>query len=183
MSLKKKIRARLFDSHSLDNVEYLIGVMNKAKENGILSYYFKIKWQKICEKCNASIPLHTKWGGVPVFPHSIYGIFISCEATIGKGCTIFQQVTIGSNALKDSKNCGAPTIGNNVYIGAGAKIIGNVRVGNNVRVGSNCVVTEDIPDNATVVLGKSIVIIHDKPRDNTYVPIGALDIARKKCTH
>ena len=92
-------------------------------------------------------------------PHSFYGIFISQNASIGKGCTIFQQVTIGSNTL--SKTIGGPTIGNNVYIGAGAKIIGNIKVGNNVRIGTNAVVVKDIPDNATVVLQQPRVIIHE----------------------
>lgn len=45
----------------------------------------------------------------------------------------------------------APVLGNNVYIGAGARIIGNVRVGNNVRIGANAVVVNDIPDDATAV--------------------------------
>jgi len=46
---------------------------------------------------------------------------------------------------------GFPVIGNNVYIGPGAKIIGNVHIGNNVAIGANCVVTHDIPDNGVVV--------------------------------
>ena len=49
---------------------------------------------------------------------------------------------------------GAPVIGDNVYIGAGAKIIGGVRIGNNVRIGAGCVVVEDVPDNCTVVMPK-----------------------------
>ena len=65
-----------------------------------------------------------------------------------------QQVTIG---LKDFNKNG-PVIGDNVFIGAGAKIIGNIKIGNNVKIGANCVVVEDIPDNSTVVLNKSKII-------------------------
>ena len=54
---------------------------------------------------------------------------------------------------------GAPTIGRNCYIGAGAKIIGNVIVGNNVRIGTNAIVVNDIPDNCTVVMNKPRVIV------------------------
>lgn len=88
--------------------------------------------------------------------------------TIGKDCVIFQQVTIGSNTLADSKNQGAPTIGDNVYIGAGAKIIGNVHIGNNVRIGANTTVTKDIPDNSTVVNGDIKIITSDKPKNNKF---------------
>ena len=114
-----------------------------------------------------SIPAETIVGENVAFPH-FNGIFISYKAKIGNNCVIYQQVTIGSNTLADSKNIGAPTIGNDVFIGAGAKIIGNVHIGNNVRIGANCIVCEDIPDNATVVLEKPLIIKHDKPRDNSF---------------
>ena len=61
------------------------------------------------------------------------------------------------------------SLGDRVYIGAGAKIIGNVTIGNNVRIGANCVVTTDIPDNATVVLERPRVIRKDTPQDNRFV--------------
>jgi len=70
--------------------------------------------------------------------------------------------------LKDSKGFGAPVIGNDVYIGAGARIIGNVRIGNQCRIGANCVVTKDVPDRATVVLAKPRVFIHEEERDNSF---------------
>lgn len=103
-----------------------------------------------------------------VFPHGITGIFISSGAQIGLNCVIFHQVTIGSNTLKNSKQYGAPRIGDNVYIGTGAKIIGNVYIGNNVRIGANAVVVTDIPDNATVVNQPSRVIIKNGNRDNSF---------------
>lgn len=60
-------------------------------------------------------------------------------------------------------------IGERVYIGAGAKIIGGITVGNDVRIGANCIVTEDIPANSTVVMDKPRIITYDTPRDNTFV--------------
>ncbi len=77
-------------------------------------------------------------------------------------------MTIGSNTLSGTKHPGAPVIGDNVYIGAGAKIIGGIRIGNNVRVGANCMVTSDIPDNATVVLSTPRVILREGPRNNVF---------------
>ena len=60
-----------------------------------------------------------------------------------------------------SKNL-VPVIGDNVYIGPGAKIFGGIQVGNNVRIGANCIVFQDIPDNATVVLEKPRIIIKEQ---------------------
>lgn len=97
----------------------------------------------------------------PVFPHDIIGIFISGDAKIGKGAVIFQHVTIGSNTLPGSKSKGAPQIGDNVFIGAGAKIIGNVRIGNNCKVGAGTVVTIDLPDNSVAVMNHPRIILQD----------------------
>ena len=96
-----------------------------------------------------------------ITPHAFHGIFISEFAHVEEGCTIFQQVTIGSNGLisPDSLAGNAPVIGSNCYIGAGAKIIGSCHIGKNVRIGANAIVVDDIPDQATVVLQKSRVIV------------------------
>jgi serine O-acetyltransferase len=82
-------------------------------------------------------------------PH-LNGIFIHENASLGNNCTIFQQVTIGSNEHKDNP-MSAPQIGNGVYIGAGAKILGDISIGDNVRIGANAVVTKSVPANVTVV--------------------------------
>jgi serine O-acetyltransferase len=66
--------------------------------------------------------------------------------TIGANCLIRQQVTIGYTS---SSSC--PRLGNQVVVGAGAKVLGPVRVGNNVVVGANAVVVKDVPDNCVVV--------------------------------
>jgi serine O-acetyltransferase len=73
------------------------------------------------------------------------GIVIHPDVLIGPNCLIFQQVTLGTN------DKGVLTIGGHVDIGAGAKVIGNIRVGNHVRIGENSVVVHDVPDGATVV--------------------------------
>jgi len=99
---------------------------------------------------NSAISNQAKFSSEPCFPHGMKSIFVSGGADIGENCTIFQQVTIGSVTLPDSKGRGAPTLGDNVYIGAGAKIIGSVKIGNNVRIGANTVVYKDVPDNCVV---------------------------------
>ena len=137
-------------------------------KNRIFKRYYRFRCSKILYKNNASIEEQTRIDGRITFPHGLNGILISAGATIGKNCTIFHQVTIGSNTAEGSKHTGFPVIGDNVMIGAGAKIIGGVRIGNNVRIGANCVVVEDVPDNATVVMQKPRVIVHNEARDNSF---------------
>lgn len=115
---------------------------------------------------SAEISNNVKFTGLPILPHGLHGIFISGSAEIGSDCIIYHQVTIGTNSLPDSKGVGAPVIGNNVLIGAGAKIIGNVRVGNNCRIGANAVITKNIPDNCTVISGFQIIKTHSSPPVN-----------------
>ena len=74
-----------------------------------------------------------------------HGFSIECIAeSIGKNCSIYQQSTIGFTRK------GCPTIGDNVWIFSGAKILGPVKIGNNAVIGANAVVTKDVPDNAVV---------------------------------
>jgi serine O-acetyltransferase len=116
----------------------------------------------------SSIAWNSTFSGEPCFPHGMKSIFISGDAKVGQNCVIFQQVTIGSITLADTGSAGAPTIGDNVYIGAGAKIVGGVTVGHNVRIGANAVVYRDVPDNSVVVCGAQRVIVKEKALDNRY---------------
>ena len=76
-------------------------------------------------------------------------IHFNAQAQVGNNCNISQGVTLGQ--ANRGKNKGAPIIGDGVYIGPGAKVVGAVRVGNNAAIGANCVVTKDVPENAVVV--------------------------------
>lgn len=95
---------------------------------------------------NSEMPFRARIGGGLRIRHP-YGIMINGNSIIGENCTIFHQVTIGSNDLTDGNK--AATIGNNVYIGCGAKIIGKIDVGDNVIIGANAVVTKSLPNNCT----------------------------------
>lgn len=75
-------------------------------------------------------------------------IIISGYVRFGDNCIVRNGVTIG---LKNIGENVAPVLGNNVDIGAGAKILGPIKVGNNVKIGANAVVIEDIPDNHIAV--------------------------------
>ncbi|NIF80122.1 serine acetyltransferase [Paraburkholderia sp. Cy-641] len=138
------------------------------RRNGFSSKLARLVYQLYQYENNSSVAWNSSFAGEPCFPHGMKSIFISGDAKIGQNCVIFQQVTIGSITLSGSARNGAPTIGNNVYIGAGAKIVGNVVIGNNVRIGANAVVHRDVPDNSVVVAGEQKVIQKNSALDNRY---------------
>ena len=77
------------------------------------------------------------------------GVVIGETTIVGDDVTLYQGVTLGGTGKETGKR--HPTIGNNVVVGAGAKVLGNIIVGENCRIGSGSVVLRDVPDNSTVV--------------------------------
>ena len=77
------------------------------------------------------------------------GVVIGETAEIGENVTIYQGVTLGGTGTERGKR--HPTLGDNVVVGAGAKILGNIKIGNNVRVGAGSVVVHSVPEGCTVV--------------------------------
>ena len=88
------------------------------------------------------------------------GVVIGETAVIGDNVTLFHGVTLGGTGKEKGKR--HPTIGNNVFIGSGAKILGNINIGNNVRIGANAVVLKDIPEDTTAVGVPVKIIDHNK---------------------
>ena len=72
--------------------------------------------------------------------------------------------------VKGSKGYGAPTLEDNIYIGCGAKIIGNVHIGHNARIGANAVVVKDVPANSVTVLRNVDTIVKNEELDNIWIP-------------
>lgn len=77
------------------------------------------------------------------------GVVIGETTEIGDNCTLYQNVTLGGTGKDHGKR--HPTLGNNVMIGVGAKVLGPFRVGDNARVAAGAVVLDEVPDNATAV--------------------------------
>jgi serine O-acetyltransferase len=90
---------------------------------------------------NSSVPAQTKIGKGTVFGYGGIGVVIHARTVIGNNCILGQGITIGGR----SKLYEVPVIGDNVYIGAGARVLGN-----NVVIGANAVVIKDIPSNCSV---------------------------------
>ena len=89
------------------------------------------------------------------FKHNALGVVINAATKIGENVVIFQNVTIGKK--EDGGLC--PTIGNNVVIGAGAIVLGNINIGDGAKIGAGTTVAKDIPAGATVVSGPNRVIV------------------------
>lgn len=87
--------------------------------------------------------------GKGVFIDHGMGVVVGETAIIGDYALIYQGVTLGGTG----KECGKrhPTVGENVVVGAGAKVLGNIQIGNNVRIGAGSVVLRDVPSDCTVV--------------------------------
>ncbi|MBN1793489.1 MAG: serine O-acetyltransferase [Candidatus Omnitrophica bacterium] len=77
------------------------------------------------------------------------GVVIGETTIIGDNVTLFQGVTLGGTGKEQGKR--HPTLGNNIVVGAGAKVLGNIVIGDNARIGANAVVIRDVPEDSTVV--------------------------------
>ena len=106
----------------------------------MLFYYWKLR--HISYQTGIQIPPGTCGPGLQIWHYG--SIIINKSTKIGKSLTIYPGVIIGS------KDGGCPNIGDNVFIGAGAKIFGPITIGNNVIIAANAVVTKNIPDNVIV---------------------------------
>ena len=77
------------------------------------------------------------------------GVVIGETAIIGDNVTMFHGATLGGTGKEKGKR--HPTVGNNVFIGSGAKVLGNITIGDNVKIGANAVILKDVPHNVTIV--------------------------------
>lgn len=113
---------------------------------------------------NSSVPYKCKIGKNTKFAYGGIGVVIHERAEIGENCIIGQGITIGGK----SKEPNVPKIGNNVYIAAGSRIIGNVTIGDDVVIGANSVVTKNVPSNC-IVAGIPAKIIKTDIKMSDYV--------------
>ncbi|NGQ97160.1 serine O-acetyltransferase [Brevibacillus sp. SYP-B805] len=110
------------------------------------------------------------------------GVVIGETCEIGDDVTIFQGVTLGGTGKEKGKR--HPTIGNNVIIATGAKVLGSFKIGDNSKIGAGTVVLEEVPPNSTVVGIKGKIVIQDGKRvkcdlDHVNLPDPVTDMIRQ----
>lgn len=133
-------------------------------------HYFLARWysQKTVRKTGIEIHPGAKIGKGLFIDHG-HGVVIGETAVVGDNVTLYQGVTLGGTGKERGKR--HPTIGDNVMISAGAKVLGSFKVGDNSKIGAGSVVLSEIPDNSTVVGVPGRVV----KRDNVRVPREDMD--------
>jgi serine O-acetyltransferase len=96
------------------------------------------------------------------------GVVIGETAEVGRRVTMYHGVTLGGTSLERGKR--HPTLGDNVVVGAGAKILGPIDIGENSRIGANAVVVKSVPPNSVVVGVPGQIVVRSKPRPATASP-------------
>ncbi|MEG1851104.1 MAG: serine O-acetyltransferase [Bacilli bacterium] len=122
-----------------------------------LSHYLYINNHKflsrfLCMRCKKRTGIEIHPGaiiGENLFIDHGSGVVIGQTCIIGNNVTIYQDVTLGGTGKETGKR--HPTICDNVFIGSGAKVLGNIIVGRNSKIGANAVVLKDVPEDSTAV--------------------------------
>lgn len=131
---------------------------------------FLARWVSQRAKRRTGVEIHpaAKIGRRLVIDHGT-GIVIGATAEIGDDCLLYQGVTLGGTGAAREKR--HPTLGNNVMVGCGAKVLGPFRVGDNVKIAANSVVLREVPDNCTVVgIPGHIVRVGGEKLDHIHTP-------------
>ena len=133
----------------------------------LLSFIYKVLYKLVQILTGIELPCEVVIGRNFVIDH-FGGIIISGYAQFGDDCRIRNGVVVG---LKNVNEPIAPVIGNNVDIGTGAKVLGNISIGNNVVMGANAVVRTDVPDDSVAVGVPAII----KRRQSAEATASSLD--------
>lgn len=128
------------------------------------------RWVSQIARRRTGVEIHpaAKIGRRLVIDHGT-GIVIGATAEVGDDCLFYQGVTLGGTGAARGKR--HPTIGNNVMIGCGAKVLGPFKVGDNARIAANSVVLSEVPPNSTVVgVPGRVVRLNGEKLDHIHTP-------------
>ena len=127
-------------------------VRSYRKANWCFRHNLKFLARFISQRCRHKTGIEIHPGatiGKGLFIDHGMGVVIGETTIIGDNCTLYQNVTLGGTGKEHGKR--HPTLGNNVLVGSGAKVLGPFRVGDNARIAAGAVVLTEVPDNATAV--------------------------------
>ncbi len=145
-SIVHRIKDRRFKFYkSLRKTEYYTNCKNYGIFK-LIGKFLRLKHSLLCDKYNWTIPINVFGKGLSIV--HVGTIVVNGTAKIGENCRIHVCVNIG-NAVAKGRD-GSPVIGNNVYIGPGAKIFGDISIGDNVAIGANAVVNSSFEGNCSV---------------------------------
>lgn len=148
------------------NLKYII-IFRKCEntKSKILKYFYRYKLHKLERKTLIQIPYNTKIGDGLYIGH-LGRVIINPNAILGKNINIATGVTIGQE--NRGKRKGTPKIGDSVWIGANAVIVGDIKVGNDVLIAPLTYVNFDVPDHS-IVIGSPGKIIHNDNATKYYI--------------
>lgn len=138
-------------------------------------HYFWARWISQRSRKKTGIEIHpgAKIGKGLFIDHGA-GVIIGETTVIGDNCTLYQGVTLGGTGKEQGKR--HPTLGNNVMVSAGAKVLGSFSIGDNSKIGAGSVVLQEVPPNSTVVgvpgrvVKRSYVRLPQEDLDHTHLP-------------
>lgn len=148
LSVKEKIVNILFPDYNYEFVKCLRKLEYAVNTNSLRKYYYQHKHIKLKVKTGIELMPNVAGPGLRI-PHG--KIVVNATAQIGEDCRIQSDVTIGIQGRYD--RYGAPVIGNRVFIGTGARIIGNIEIADDCVIGANAVVIHDILEPGITVAG------------------------------
>ena len=150
----------------------LHAIMYHRVAHWLFTHHMKFlgRWVSQIARRRTGVEIHpaAKIGRRLVIDHGM-GIVIGATAEIGDDCLFYQGVTLGGTGAARGKR--HPTIGNNVMIGYGAKVLGPFKVGDNARIAANSVVLNEVPANSTVVgVPGRVVRLNGEKLDHIHTP-------------
>tara|TARA_B110000438_G_scaffold303561_1_gene365633 strand:+ start:1453 stop:2046 length:594 start_codon:yes stop_codon:yes gene_type:complete len=162
---KRDIKSFLFDDiwrfqRTLRKIEYLMN----CNKNHFLIMFFKLYYRRQSVKLGFDIPYNVFGPGLSIAHYG--GIIVNGGAKVGKNCRIHQGVTIGAAAGTSSD---APMIGDNVFIGPGAVLLGKITIGDDIAIGANAVITKDFLNGGVTLGGIPGKVISSKGAENIII--------------
>lgn len=159
---KESLKERILRPPELEYIILFRRINNCGK---VLKYIYKYKLRRIKKKTFIQIPPKTRIGKGFYIGHC-GRVIINQETSIGNNCNIATGVTIGQENRGKRKGC--PIIGNSVWIGTNAVIVGNIRIGNDVLIAPLAYVNFDVPDHS-IVIGNPAKIIRKSNATEKYI--------------